>query len=199
MSSKDWDRRYAAEGLVWGAGPNRLFAAEVAALAPGRALDLACGEGRNAIWLAEQGWDVTAVDYSQVALAKAREIAARRGVAPVFVAADLVEYHPTEGAFDLVAMLYLQIPAAELRVVLQRAAAAVAPRGMFLLVGHDLLNLTEGHGGPRDRDVLYTADDVVADLPGLEILVAERVVREVEGAERQAIDVLVRATAPAPG
>ncbi len=199
MKSEDWDRRYAAEELVWSAGPNRLFAAEVAALPPGRALDLACGEGRNAIWLAEQGWDVTAVDYSQVALAKAREIAARRGVAPVFVAADLLEYHPAAGAFDLVAVLYLQIPAAELHVVLQRAAAAVAPGGTFLLVGHDLLNLTEGHGGPKEPDVLYTADDVVADLPGLEILRAERVLRDVEGAERHAIDVLVRATAPAPG
>jgi SAM-dependent methyltransferase len=199
MRSEDWDRRYAAEGLVWSAGPNRLFAAEVAALPPGRALDLACGEGRNAIWLAEQGWDVTAVDYSQFALAKAREIAARRCVAPVFVAADLVEYHPAQHAFDLVAVLYLQIPAAERHVVLPRAAAAVAPGGTFLLVGHDLLNLTEGHGGPKDPDVLYTADDVVADLPGLEVIRAERILRDVEGAERHAIDVLVRATAPAPG
>jgi len=199
MKSDDWNRRYAAAELDWSAGPNRLFAAEVADLPAGRALDLACGRGRNAIWLAEQGWDVTAVDYAEVALEKARAIAARRGVAPHFVHADLLEYRPADGAFDLVAVLYLQLPAAERHVVLQRAAAAVAPGGTFLLVGHDLLNLTEGHGGPTDASVLYTADDVVADLTGLEPVRAERVLRDVEGAERPAIDVVVRATAPAPG
>lgn len=196
MKSSDWNRRYAAAELVWSAGPNRLFAAEVADLPGGRALDLACGEGRNAIWLAEQGWDVTAVDYADVALDKARRVAARRGVAPRFVHADLLEYRPGERAFDLVAVLYLQMPAAERRVVLQRAAGAVAPGGTFLLVGHDLLNLAEGHGGPQDASVLYTADDVVADVTGLEIVRAERVLRDVEGADRPAIDVLVRATSP---
>jgi hypothetical protein len=80
--------------------------------------------------------------------------------------------------------------------VLGRAAAAVGPGGTFLLVGHDLLNLAEGHGGPSEPAVLYTADDVVTGLPGLEIEKAERVLRPVEGAERPAIDVLVRATRP---
>lgn len=196
MTSHDWDRRYAGAELVWSAGPNRLFAAEVAALPPGRALDLACGEGRTAVWLAEQGWDVTAVDFSRVALEKARAIADRRGVAPRFVHADLLAYHPSERAFDLVAVLYLQLRAAELRPVLARAAAAVAPGGTFLLIAHDLANLTEGHGGPQDASVLTTADDVAGALAGLEIVRAEQVLRDVEGADRPAIDVIVRATAP---
>lgn len=196
MTSDDWDRRYAGTELVWSAGPNRLFAAEVAEIAPGRALDLACGEGRTAVWLAERGWDVTAVDFSAVALEKARAIAKRRAVAPRFVLADLVDYRPAEQAFDLVALLYLQLRAAELRAVLSRAAAAVAPGGTFLLIGHDLANLTEGHGGPRDASVLYSAADVVTCLPGLDVVRAERVMRDVEGADRPAIDVIVRATAP---
>lgn len=195
MSSDGWDRRYAGTELVWSAGPNRLFAAEVAGLPPGRALDLACGEGRTAVWLAEQGWDVTAVDFSRVALEKAGAIAARRGVAPLFVHADLLDYHPSGRAFDLVAVLYLQLRAAELRTVLVRAASAVAPGGTFLLIAHDLTNLTEGHGGPQDASVLTTADDVVGALTGLEIVRAEQVLRDVEGADRPAVDVIVRATA----
>lgn len=198
MSSEAWNRRYAGADLVWSAGPNRLLAVEVADLRPGRALDLACGEGRNAIWLAEQGWEVTGVDFAEVGLEKARAIAAQRGVTPHFVCADLLEYRPAAQAFDLVLVLYLQIPAAERRIVLPRAAAAVSPGGTFLLIGHDLLNLTEGYGGPRDAAVLYTADDVVADLPGLDVVRAERLLRHVEGAERPALDVVVRATAPAP-
>lgn len=197
-TSEDWNRRYAAAELVWSAGPNRLFAAEVSGLPTGRALDLACGEGRNAIWLAEQGWDVTAVDFAEVGLEKAGAIAVQRSVAPRFVHADLLEYQPAEQSFDLVVVLYLQLHARERTVVLQRAAASVAPGGTLLLVGHDLLNLTEGHGGPKDASVLYTADDVVADLTGLDIVRAERVLRDVENAERPAIDVLVTATRPLP-
>ncbi len=199
MKSQDWDARYAESGLVWSAAPNRLFAAEVASLTPGRALDLATGEGRNALWLAEQGWQVTAVDFSQVALEKARALAVRRGVEVTLVRADLREYVPARGAFDLVAVLYLHLRRNDRRVVLRHAAAAVAPGGTFLLIGHDLLNLTEGHGGPRDADVLYSADDVTRELPGLTVVRAERVLRDVEGAERPAIDLLVRATARAPG
>lgn len=196
MTSYEWDRRYAGTELLWSAEPNRLFAREVADLPAGRALDLACGEGRTAVWLAERGWDVTAVDFSRVALEKARSIAERRGVAPHFVHADLLDYRPSPHAFDLVAVLYLQLPAGDLRTVLTRAAAAVDRGGTFLLIAHDLANLTQGHGGPRDATVLTTADAVVAALPGLDIVRAEPVLRDVEGAERPAVDVIVRATAP---
>jgi SAM-dependent methyltransferase len=190
---EDWDRRYAETELLWSAGPNRFLVAEVATLEPGRALDLACGEGRNALWLAELGWRVTAVDFSPVAIDKARTRAAREGRHVEFVCADLREYEPEPSAFDLVLVLYLQLPADERRRVLSRAAVAVAAGGTFLLVGHDLLNLTEGVGGPSDASVLYTPDDIVAELPGLEIEKAERVLREVVDSDRPAIDALVRA------
>jgi SAM-dependent methyltransferase len=190
---EDWDARYAAVENLWAAKPNRFLVAEVGELEPGRALDLACGEGQNAIWLATLGWQVTGVDYSEVAIAKARGRAEREGIDADFVCADLVSYEPEAAAFDLVVVLYLHIPSRERRLVLGRAAAAVAPGGTFLLVGHDTLNMTEGVGGPSDPDIHFTPDEIAAELPGLEIVKAERVLRDVRGEERDAIDALVRA------
>ena len=193
MRREDWDARYAAVENLWAAKPNRFLVAEVADLEPGRALDLACGEGQNAIWLATLGWQVTGVDYSEVAIAKARGRAERDGVDAEFVCADLVTYEPGSSVFDLVVVLYLHIPSRERHVVLDRATAALAPGGTFLLVGHDTLNMTEGVGGPSDPDIHFTPDEIAAELPDLEIVKAERVLRDVRGQERDAIDALVRA------
>ena len=193
MRREDWDRRYAETSLLWSAEPNRFLVSEAAALAPGRALDVACGEGRNALWLAGLGWSVTAVDFSTVAVAKGLDRAARIGAEIDFVCADLLDYEPAAGAYDLVLVLYLQLPPDERRLVLFRATAALAPSGTFLLIGHDLTNLTDGVSGPSDPSVLYTPDDIVGELPGLEIEKAERVLRDVVEADRPAIDVLVRA------
>lgn len=194
MRREDWNRRYAGAESLWSAKPNRFLVAEVAGLEPGRALDLACGEGQNAVWLAGLGWEVTAVDYAEVAIAKGIERAAREGVAVDFHADDLLRYRPEARAFDLVLILYLHMPSDGRRLVLERAAAAVAPGGTLVLVGHDLLNLTEGVGGPSDPDLLFTPDDVVAELHGLDVEKAERVLRDVHDADRPAIDALVRAT-----
>jgi len=199
VQREDWDRRYAAVENLWSAKPNRFLAAEVADLEAGRALDLACGEGQNAIWLATQGWAVTAVDYSEVAIEKARGRAAREGVAVGFRCADLVDYEPEPAAFELVVVLYLHIPAEERRSVLEGAAAGLAPGGTFLLVGHDLLNRTEGVGGPSDPNLLTTPHEIASELPALEIEKAERVLRDVDGEARDAIDMLVRARRPLLG
>jgi SAM-dependent methyltransferase len=195
---EDWDRRYSEPNLLWSAAPNRFLVAEASELAPGRALDLACGEGRNALWLAGLGWHVTAVDYSSVAIAKARDRARDEGLEVDFVCADLLEYVPEEAAYDLVVVLYLQLPPEQRRRVLERAEKALAPGGTFVLVGHDLVNATEGVGGPSDAEVLYTPQQIVDDVPGLEIEKAERVLRDVADAARPAIDALVRARRPAP-
>ncbi|HKI93633.1 MAG TPA: class I SAM-dependent methyltransferase [Gaiellaceae bacterium] len=199
MDSETWNRRYAGRELIWTAEPNRFLVAEAGDLSPGRALDLACGEGRNAIWLAERGWRVTGVDFSEVALEKAGRLAASRGVEAEWIPADLLAYAPEPNVFDLVICFYLQVPAAERSAVVRAAATGVAPGGTFLLVAHDLANLEHGHGGPQEPAVLYTAEDVVADLDGLEIVKAERVDRPVETpeGERIALDVLVRAVRPA--
>jgi SAM-dependent methyltransferase len=190
---EDWDARYAEPKLLWSATPNRFLVAEVAGLEPGRALDLACGEGRNALWLAERGWRVTAVDFSGVAIEKAQRRAQDEGREVDFVCADLLEYEPEEAAYDLVLVFYLQLPAVELAQVLAQGARALAPGGTFLLVGHDLKNISDGVGGPSDPTVLYTPEDIVAALPALEIEKAERVLRDVPASDRPAIDALVRA------
>jgi SAM-dependent methyltransferase len=195
MKRDDWNARYADSELVWGADPNRFVAAELAGVAPGRALDLACGEGRNAIWLAELGWRVTAIDFSGVAVERGRRTAAERGVDVTFVVDDVLTTPLENGAFDLVLVAYLQLPPDERAIVLRRSATALAPGGVFLLVGHDLRNHADGHGGPRDPSLLWTAPEVAGTLTGLGLTVerAGDVLRDVEGAPRQAIDTLVLA------
>jgi SAM-dependent methyltransferase len=196
-----WNERYAAKKLVWTAEANRFLVAEAADLLPGRALDLAAGEGRNAVWLAERGWSVCAVDFSDVALEKGKQLAAARKVADKidFQVADLRAYEPESSSFQLVMLFYLQIPQTELGPILARAAHAVAPGGTLLVVAHDSANLEHGYGGPQDPDVLYTAEQVVAALDGaLEIEKAGPVERpvETEGGVNVAIDCLVRGKRP---
>jgi SAM-dependent methyltransferase len=195
MDASEWDERYAASELVWGAEPNRFVAAECADLTAGRAIDLACGEGRNAIWLATRGWQSEGVDWSTVAIDKAARLAAHAGVGDrtAWRAADLLDVELAEGRYDLVLVVYLQVADPARRVIFPQAASAVAPGGTFLFVAHDGHNLHEGHGGPQDASVLYEPDDVVAFLDGFTIERAEHVLRDVEGAPRPAIDVLVRA------
>lgn len=195
MDRNDWDARYAGDELVWSAEPNRFLVDEVAALPPGRALDLACGEGRNAVWLAERGWNVTGVDYSKVGLDKARRLAEARGVSARWEVADVTDFASAPESFDLVIVLYLHLPEASRRVAFRHAAAAVAKGGTLLVVGHDITNPEAGWGGPSDSAVLYGPEDVVADLDGLQTVKAERVRRPVptDDGEKIAIDVLVRA------
>jgi SAM-dependent methyltransferase len=198
FAREDWNARYAARELLWTAEPNRLFVAEVEGLVPGRALDLACGEGRNAVWLAERGWRVTGADFSDVALEKAKRLAASHDVEVEWVVADVLEYEPEARAFDLVALLYLQLPHHELARAIRAAADAVAPGGTLLVLGHDARNLAEGHGGPKDASVLYTPGDVVALLADLAIERAETLRRAVplEDGEAVALDAFVRAGRP---
>ncbi len=200
MDAGSWDERYRDRELVWSAGPNAAVAAELADHPTGRALDLAAGEGRNALWLAEQGFEVEAVEFSQVAIDKGRELAAHRGVEVTFTLGDLTAPLDLAPA-DLVLIAYLHLPRATERAVLRRAAGWVAPGGTFLLVGHARRNLTEGVGGPPDPELLPTPQELTAALEGTGLTLerAEEITREVEvdGAARTAIDVLVRAHRPA--
>lgn len=194
VKREDWDARYSEKEFVWTVEPNRFVVAETSDLTPRRALDLACGEGRNAVWLAARGWNVTAPDFSSVAIEKAQALAAHRGVEVAWEVTDVRRYMPPAETFHLVIVVYLQMPAEELHPVLARAAAAVAPGGTMLVVSHDLMNLTQGHGGPKDPAVLTTPNSVAGALAGLVIERAERVERPVDGADRPAIDTLVRAS-----
>jgi SAM-dependent methyltransferase len=167
-------------------------------MAPGHALDLACGEGRNSVWLASQGWRVVGVDYSSVGLAKARQLAKDRSVDVTWIEDDVVTWMPPQGAFDLVLVLYLHLPAKQRRQVMAHASSALARDGVLLVIGHDTTNLNEGWGGPQDAAVLFTPEEVVADLQGLRIERAERVKRTVatDAGDVDAIDALIRAVRP---
>jgi SAM-dependent methyltransferase len=173
-----WDERYAV-ARQWSLTPNQFVAERLGDLTPGRGLDLACGEGRNAIWLAGLGWDMTALDFSGVAVERGRAAADKAGVTLTWVVGDALTEPLPE--VDLVVLAYLQLTAVARRTVVRRAWEALAPGGTLLLVAHDSTNLTEGTGGPQDASVLYTAGDVLADLDGHdpEVLAAERIARVV--------------------
>lgn len=205
MDASDWDRRYADSELVWSSRPNQFVASELVDLSPGRAIDVAAGEGRNSIWLAERGWQVTALDFSQAGLDKGRALLARheRGseLAVDWLRADAVHDDLGEDRYDLAVIAYLQLPAEQRRAAVRRAFGSLHDGGTLLVVAHDSSNLTEGTGGPQHPDVLYTAEDVLADLDGerFEVVRAERVSREVPAPEdaadqtpRIAYDAVVR-------
>jgi SAM-dependent methyltransferase len=205
MDSHAWDERYAGTELVWSRGPNQFVEQRLADLPPGRAVDLACGEGRNAIWLAGRGWRVHGVDFSQVAVDKGRTLAEHAGVEVAWARGDATSWQPPEPV-DLVVVAYLQLPAADRRAAARNAVRMLAPGGTLLWVAHDSTNLAEGTGGPQDPAVLMTAEDVLADLdaaevPAVDVVEAGRVERVVaaedgHGAEqhRTAYDALVRLT-----
>ncbi len=206
MDAASWDERYAETELVWSGGPNQFVEQALADLPPGRALDLACGEGRNARWLAGLGWQVTALDFSPVAVEKGRRLA---GELPDRLT-DRIDWQvgdalgtPLPAELDLVVIAYLHIPAAERTTAMRRAYAALTPGGRLFVIGHDRTNLTEGTGGPPDPTVLYTAADVLDDLAdeAPEVVRAERVARVVQGvdehgSEGTAWDVLVHVRRP---
>lgn len=178
MDAEGWNERYLASELVWSAGPNQFVESELSDLPPGRAVDLACGEGRNAIWLARRGWEVTAVDFAQAGLDKGRTLAGDLEID--WVCADATTWS-SPSAYDVCVLAYLQLPPDARRAAVRHGYDALRVGGTFLLVAHDSTNLTEGTGGPQDPDVLMTAEDVLTDLGGAtyEVQHAGRVARVV--------------------
>ena len=197
MDSQEWDERYSGDELVWTGTPNQFLVAEVVGLPVGRAVDLACGEGRNSIWLAEQGWQVTGVDFSAVGLVKAQRFADLRDVEVTWVESAVEDWAPPPDGLDLVTVLYLQLPQPARAAALAVAASAVAPGGTLLVVAHDQDNLTRGYGGPPDPDVLYRVSDVTtaAVAAGLTVERAEQAIRVVhtDDGRKEAIDTVVSA------
>lgn len=188
MDAEQWDERYAESDLVWSAEPNHFVVTLVSDLTPGSALDVAAGEGRNALWLAEQGWSVTAVDFSAVAVERGR--ARPGGDAVDWQVADITTYSPDD-RFDLVLLCYLHLPREVMRTVLRHAASWVAPGGRLVVVGHALRNLTEGIGGPQEPDRLQD-EELLSEAS------ADLVVERLEEVERDtpngtAHDIVLRA------
>jgi SAM-dependent methyltransferase len=201
MDSERWNARYEEKGWDPERGPSHFLVGEFAErTGGGRALALACGEGRNAVWLASRGWRVTGVDFSRVALGRARALAARRGVHVDWIRADVTRFAPRPTSFQLVTILYLQLPGGDRRRVLERTAAAMAPGAELFMAGHALRNLGEGTGGPSDPAVLWRADEIRSELTALGLAVdrAETLRRPTEEPEgiRDAFDAVVRAHRP---
>jgi len=202
MDAADWDARYSGADLVWSAGPNVWVRELCTPMPPGHALDLAAGEGRNGLWLVEQGWTVVATDFSAVGVQRMNEIAdrrlSRRRSAFTAVLADATRPAPrpaagTDGGYDLVLISYLHLPRSEWAKVLAAAVQVAVTGGAVLVVAHAVRNLTAGVGGPQDPTILLDPEDVVAsaaELP-VDVELAQLRARDVDGADRPALDTVV--------
>jgi len=160
MSSSFWDARYATDDYIFGTAPNRFLESQIAHIQPGmRALSIADGEGRNGVWLAEQGARVHAVDVSPVALEKARKLAAVRGVALDFEQVDILGWNWPEAAYDLVAAIFIQFaPPPERDHVIAGIRRCLKPGGLLILQGYTPKQIEFGTGGPPSAANMYTAD-----------------------------------------
>jgi SAM-dependent methyltransferase len=193
MDSSTWDQRYEGSDLVWSAEPNIFLPPLVEGVAPGSALDVACGEGRNAIWLARQGWEATAFDFSAVGIDKAREHAGDTHVE--WIVADATSFEPSK-KFDLVVIFYLHLPTVAFTQAFTHAVDTLAPGGTLFAVGHALSNIESGVGGPPYPEILWTVDGIAPMLTGLDVIELEERERYVESADATAIDIVVWATKP---
>lgn len=157
----EWDTRYGErDGAMWSGRPNGRLVDEVAGLTPGRALDVGCGEGADAIWLARHGWTVTAIDISDVAVCRAREAAALAGATVAWVCGDALQTPFAARLFDLVSMQYPALPKAAGEAAVRTLLDTVRPGGLLLAVYHDL---DDEHGEHMKSRGIDPADYVGAD------------------------------------
>ena len=182
MDAAGWDARYAAEERVFSAEPNPAVAELAGELPAGRALDLAAGEGRHALWLARRGWRVTAVDFSAVGLEKGRRWAEQDGLTVEWVLYDVIAYRPEPGAFDLVLVAQFHPDPPDRERFFARVAEALAPGGHLLAIGRHADDIgRDGGRGPRDAERRYTPALLRAALPpALTPLVVEARTRAIE-------------------
>jgi SAM-dependent methyltransferase len=178
-----WDRFYGGHA-VWSGDPNPQLVVEASHLTPGTALDVGCGEGADAIWLATRGWQVTGVDFAAAALERAAAHAG--GVAVRWVRADIRVELP-EGPYDLVSAQFIQLPDTPRRALFARLAAAVAPGGTLLVVGHHPHGMEASAHHAHAPDMFYTAEDVARTLDpdGWSILAADARPRTMTGPDGQ--------------
>jgi SAM-dependent methyltransferase len=165
-----WEERYSSSDAVWSGHPNPQLVAEASGLVPGAALDVGCGEGADAIWLAARGWKVTAVDFATAALRRgaAHADAGRADVSARidWVHADLQEWAPPQARFDLVTAQYMHLPPEPRGALFARLAGSVAPGGTLLIVGHDVSDLETGAHRPDMPDLFFTAEEIADSLDG---------------------------------
>ena len=176
-----WDERYGSGEYVYGREPNDFLVTMAGLVPPGRVLSLAEGQGRNAVYLAGLGYQVTAVDSSAVGLRMARELAIERGVPLETIVADLADYDPGEACWEGIVSIFCHLPSTLRRSVLAKMVRALAPCGVLLLEAYTPAQLQFDTGGPRDPDLLPTLADLRKDLAALGLVHAvegERLVIE---------------------
>lgn len=197
-----WDKRYRVKSRIWSGQVNAQLLAEAIDLAPGTALDAGCGEGADAVWLAGRGWTVTASDISAIPLQRAAEHAADLGSEITeritWQQADLVVTAPPPASYDLVSAHFLHLRGDERRRLYAALAAAVAPGGTLLVVGHHPTDMHSAMPRPPEPDLFFTAEELAAELAGAdwEILVTERrerTVQDPDGQEATIADAVLRA------
>ena len=193
MERHAWDERYSAPDRKPLGEPNALVVEELAQTPPGRALELAAGDGRHALWLASRGWRVIAVDFSEVALRAAQARARTAGRHIGLVAADVHTFPLPSATFDLVLATFFHPRPSERPALYPRLAQALAPGGTLLLVSYDRANLAEGNKGPQDPDFLMDPPVLAAELRelGLHVTRAEAV------RVPEAVNAVIRAQRPA--
>lgn len=209
FGDREWDERYSADDRIWSGEPNGALIAEIADLTPGRALDVGCGEGADAVWLASLGWRVTALDVSAVALSRARQVARDAGVDVEWVRAALVEADLPPGGFDLVSAQYPALPKTPGHETERRLLSLVAPGGTLLVVHHADVDAAYGKEHGFDPAHYVWPADVVAALDETwEVQTDERRPRRLPtgGDPRHTHDLVLRArrraepaAEPAPG
>jgi len=175
-----WDKRYSEPGYVYGKNPNIFLKTNVSKIPMGRVLCLAEGEGRNAVFLAEQGCDVTAVDSSGVGLEKAENLAAERGVRITTVKADLADFEFERNAWQGIVSIFCHLAPELRRKVCKKVKAGLTEGGVFILEGFTKKQLQYGTGGPKNEELLYSVGQLKEDLNGLRFEIAHEIERELD-------------------
>lgn len=169
-----WDNRYSSEEFVYGTEPNEFFKLEIDKLLPGKLLTLAEGEGRNGIYAASLGWDVTAVDFSPVAREKAIKLASEKNIKIEYTVGDLVSYQPPVNYFDAVSMIFMHLNSGTSELVHKRAAGSLRTGGRVILEVYAKEQLGKNSGGPQNKDMLYSTEEIRNNFSELKIIMLEK-------------------------
>jgi SAM-dependent methyltransferase len=189
-----WDERYSAAGYAYGTEPNQFLVDNYSRIPMGNVLSLAEGEGRNAVFLARQGYTVTAVDGSIVGLNKADKLAGENGVTLVLIHADLAEFDLGESKWDGIISIFNPLPSSLRRQLYKKVEAALKPNGVFLLEAYRPDQINHGTGGGNDADTMQTGESIRSELPGLNFTHLVELDREViEGSHHTGLGAVVQA------
>lgn len=195
----NWNERYSEPGYAYGTEPNEFLVSVVTSIPRGKILSLAEGEGRNAVYLASLGYEVTGVDGSEVGLSKARKLATDRGVSITTIHADLGAFEIGENRWDGIVACYCHVPS-EIRIPLHQAAVrGLKAGGVFVLEAFSKDQLSYGTGGPQSLDMLMSLDELQRELAGLEFRHALQLERDVrEGSRHTGLASVVQILAVKP-